>query len=112
MPTAREATALILALAADAIQIALLPLFAGGALSPWDDGLDLAMFVILVSLLGWHRLLLPTLAAELIPVLDLCPTWTVAVLIILHRRRSSAALPPLSGGAGRPPSVPRSGPPS
>jgi hypothetical protein len=67
------------ALAADVIQIAALPLFAEGALSPADTVLDLAVGAVLVRLLGWHWAFLPTLVAELVPGLDLFPTWTVAV---------------------------------
>lgn len=67
------------ALAADALQIAALPLFAEGALSPADTVLDLAVGAVLVRLLGWHWEFLPSLIAELIPGLDLFPTWTAAV---------------------------------
>jgi hypothetical protein len=112
MPTTRETTALVLALAADAVQLAIFPLFAAGVLSPLDDCLDLAMFAILVTLLGWHPLLLPAMAAELIPVVDLCPAWPLAVLIILGRRRRRDAQPAHSGqvdaSSPRPPSGPMS----
>ena len=68
-----------LAAAADLLQIVVFPLFLGGASSPLDDLVDAAVGALLVVLLGWHWALLPTFAAELIPVLDLFPTWTVAV---------------------------------
>jgi hypothetical protein len=110
MLTARETTALVLALAADAIQIALFPFFAEGLLSPLDDCLDIGMFLILLKLLGWHPILLPTFAAELIPVVDLCPTWTMAVLIIVWRKRKIQSQPPhskhLNGLTSAPPSGP------
>jgi hypothetical protein len=89
--------ALAVALAADAIQIAALPLFAGGGLSPADAVLDVAVGAILVRLLGWHWAFLPSLAAELVPGLDLFPTWTAAMLYVTHQRVRSGEpeiLPP------------------
>jgi len=41
--------------------------------------LDLVVGGILVRLLGWHWAFLPSLVAELVPGLDLFPTWTAAV---------------------------------
>jgi len=79
----------MIALGADALQIAAVPLFAVGALSPVDTVLDLAVGAVLVRLLGWHWAFLPTLAAELLPGLDLFPTWTAAVWYVT---RNSANL--------------------
>jgi hypothetical protein len=76
----------VVAIAADAIQIAALPLFAEGALSPADSVLDVIVAIILVRLLGWHWAFLPTLAAELVPGLDLFPTWTAAVWFVTRQR--------------------------
>jgi len=78
------------ALAADALQIAALPLFAEGALSPADSVLDVLVGIILVRLLGWHWAFLPTLAAELIPGLDLFPTWTAAVWFVTRQKGTEA----------------------
>ncbi len=110
MLTARETTALLLALAADAVQIALFPLFGEGILSPLDDCLDAAMFLVQVRLLGWHPILLPTMVAELIPIVDACPAWTMAVLIIAWRKRKSQPPPSkqLNGLTSAPPSGPMS----
>lgn len=77
------------AIAADAIQIVILPLFAFGGVSPADTVVDIATAGILSSLLGWHWALLPTLIAELIPGLDLFPTWTAAVGYVTWQRRRS-----------------------
>src|SRR5256885_16642351 len=68
----------LVAIAADAIQIGALPLFAVGGLSPADVLLDLSVAAILIRLLGWHWAFLPTLLAELVPGFDLFPTWTAA----------------------------------
>jgi hypothetical protein len=76
----------LVALAADAIQIVALPVFAGGGISPADTLLDLAVAAILIRCLGWHWAFLPTLAAELIPGFDLFPTWTAAVFFVTHQR--------------------------
>jgi hypothetical protein len=77
------------AIAADALQILVMPLFAAGGLMPADTVVDAAVAVILTSLLGWHWAFLPTLIAELIPGLDLFPTWTAAVgYVTLQRARA------------------------
>jgi hypothetical protein len=81
----------LIAIAADAIQIGALPFFAEGAVSPADTILDLAVAAILVRLLGWHWALLPSFAAELIPGLDLFPTWTAAVFFMTRRPVPSPA---------------------
>ena len=85
LATSPRRTALTLAMLADALQIVLFPLFAEGALSPLQDLLDIAMAWTLTRLLGWHWAFLPTFAAELIPGLDLVPTWTVAVLLVTRQ---------------------------
>jgi len=81
----RFQTGLILALAADALQIFGFPLFAEGALSPVDDVLDLAVAAVLVNLLGWHWEFLPAFAAELVPGVDLVPFWTMAVANVYRK---------------------------
>ena len=78
----RVRTARVVALAADAIQIAAAPLFGEGFASPFNDVLDLAVAAVLIKLLGFHWALLPALAAEAVPALDLAPTWTASVLLI------------------------------
>ncbi|MBA3938250.1 MAG: hypothetical protein H0X38_12370 [Planctomycetes bacterium] len=89
MLTVREALALLIAVAADAVQWLVLPLFAEGGFSPADAGLDAAAFAVLTGLLGFSPLLLPTVVVELLPVADLAPAWTVAVVAIIWRRRSA-----------------------
>ena len=94
MTPAKVKAARLLAIAADVAQIVVFPLFAGGALSPWDDGLDLLVAAVLIRLLGWHWAFLPTFFAELIPGLDLVPTWTAAVFFatrgVPYRRKPDA----------------------
>ncbi len=68
------------AIVADLLQIAIFPLFGPGAFSPWNDALDLLVAAALTRLVGWHWAFLPSFVAELVPGLDLVPTWTAAVL--------------------------------
>ena len=84
-PRTRFRAAMILAMAADALQIFVFPLFAEGALSPADDVLDLAVAALLVNLLGWHWEFLPAFLAELVPGVDLVPFWTIAVINVYRK---------------------------
>src|SRR5947209_3168483 len=81
----RLQAAMVLAVAADALQIFVLPLFAEGALSPADDVLDLVIAAVLVRLLGWHWEFLPAFAGELVPGVDLVPFWTLAVANVYRK---------------------------
>ncbi len=84
--------AMILAIAADALQIFVFPLFAEGALSPADDLLDIAVAAILIHLLGWHWEFLPAFAAELVPGMDLVPFWTMAVASVYRKWKIAASV--------------------
>jgi hypothetical protein len=64
------------------VQLLLAPVFGEGFASPFNDVLDLLVAAVLIRLLGFHWALLPALAAEAVPVLDLAPTWTASVLLI------------------------------
>jgi hypothetical protein len=55
------------AVAADAIQFALLPFVIGGVVSPVDDAIDVVTGVALTALLGFHWAFLPTFVAKLVP---------------------------------------------
>jgi len=84
-PRLRFRAAMILALAADAAQIVVFPLFAEGGASPADDVLDIAMAGVLFHLLGWHWEFLPAFLGELVPGADLVPFWTLAVLNVYRK---------------------------
>ena len=84
---------MILAMAADALQIFVFSLFAEGALSPADDVLDLAVAAVLVRLLGWHWEFLPAFAAELVPGVDLVPFWTLAVANVYRKWKQINIIP-------------------
>jgi hypothetical protein len=97
MKAPEHRVAWMVAIAVDAAQIIGLPIFGEGGLSPADAVLDVAAAAILTRLLGWHWAFLPTFAAELIPGVDLFPTWTAAVFFVTRQRvRSSEPeiLPP------------------
>ena len=81
---------MILAVAADALQIFVFPFFAEGALSPADDILDLAVAAGLVRLLGWHWEFLPAFAGELVPGVDLVPFWTLAVANVYRKWKQNS----------------------
>ena len=88
-PGSRLRAAMVLAVAADVLQIVVFPLFAEGALSPADDVLDFAVAALLVHLLGWHWEFLPAFAAELVPGIDLVPFWTLAVASVYRKSKQS-----------------------
>ena len=88
-------SALAIAMLADALQIAFLPMFGEGAFSPLDDLLDIVVAWMLIRLLGWHWAFLPSFVAELVPGLELVPTWTLAVLVATRETpRDQAKLEP------------------
>lgn len=84
-PRTRFRAAMILALAADALQICVFPLFAEGAVSPADDVLDIGLAAVMVHLLGWHWEFMPTFFAKLLPGVDLVPFWTLAVANVYRK---------------------------
>jgi hypothetical protein len=90
--------ALAVAISVDVVQLTLGPF---GWL--WvDEGLDVVAMILTSATLGFHMLLLPTFVLELIPLVDMLPTWTactVAVIMLRKRTQSQtqpAAPPPTS----------------
>ena len=86
------------AIIADAVQIIGFPLFFAGGVSPADVALDIATAAILSKILGWHWAFLPTFAAELVPGLDLFPTWTAAVFFVTRSQIRTIELEILAPG--------------
>jgi len=88
-PQTRIRIAWIIAIAVDAVQLGLFPL--SGTLSTWvDKPLDLAAMGLLWYLVGWHWALLPTFVFELVPFVELAPTWTLALWLIARRRKATS----------------------
>lgn len=87
--------ALILAVVADLLQLALIPLFVEGAESPVADVVDVAMAAVLYFLLGWHWEFAPSFVGKLVPGVDLVPLWTIAVANVYRKSKRE-----LVAGAG------------
>jgi hypothetical protein len=95
----------ILAVTADLVQIVLLPAFAPGILSPANDVIDAVVAVALIVMLGWHWAFVPAFVAEMVPFVDLVPTWTAAVLLAT-RGRAGSGKPPITVEPVPPPALP------
>ncbi len=86
-----------------------MPLFAGGATEGFDAVLDIAVGATMVALVGWHWAFLPAFALELLPGVDLAPTWTIAVFIAT--RGAGRTEPPAPARRIEPPLLPPPGSP-
>ena len=82
--------ALVIAAAADGLQLALGP--AGWLFM--DQVIDVAAMILTMWLMGFHLLLLPTFVAELIPAVDMLPTWTACVAAVIALRKREQNPPP------------------
>ena len=83
----RIALALLVALAADALQIPF-------AVPPATEIIDVIAMLLTMWLVGFHLLLLPTFIIEFIPIAGMLPTWTACVgAVIVLRKREQAARP-------------------
>ena len=87
----RFQAAMILAIVADALQIAIFPVFVEGAMSPAEDVLDFGVGALMVHLLGWHWEFLPSFFAKLVPGVDLVPFWTMAVANVYRKSKRMVA---------------------
>jgi hypothetical protein len=87
---ARIGAAFAVAIVADIIQILLGPL---GWFWP-DEIIDVFTAIVTMLAIGFHPLLLPTFIVELVPIVDMLPTWTgcVAAVVMLRRRQQRAVV--------------------
>ena len=76
MSARRILIARVIAVAVDLAQFALLP----AELTPLNNVVDVVTGVAMLVLVGWHWAFLPTFLAELVPFVDLVPSWTLAVM--------------------------------
>jgi hypothetical protein len=83
----RIRAALVVAIVADVLQWCLGPVGLVGA----DQVIDIVAMACTAWLLGFHVLLLPTVFLEFLPVVDLLPTWTGCVLLVIARRKKQEA---------------------
>ena len=100
--TRRVLIARVLAVAVDLAQFALLP----AELTPLNNVVDVLTGVAMLGLVGWHWAFLPTFLAELVPFVDLVPSWTLAVMFATRGRNAPGAPgapppPPLPPGQAR-----------
>jgi hypothetical protein len=61
-----------------------------------DDAIDVVAMILLTVVLGFHPLFIPTFIAELVPLVDMLPTWTgcTAIVIALRRKQPVPEPPP------------------
>ena len=85
----RILAARVIAIVVDLAQFALLP----ATLTPLNNVIDVATGLLMIWLVGWHWAFLPTFLAELVPFVDLVPTWTLAVMFAT-RGAGDPPLPP------------------
>ena len=93
--------ALAVAIAADGLQLFLGPL-------GWlfvDEVIDAVAMILTLWLLGFHVLLLPTFVAELIPAVDMLPTWTACVAAVIALRKHDQNSPPPPPAPPTPPTI-------
>ena len=86
----RILAALLVAVAADGLQILLLPF----AWTFVESALDVVAMAATTWLIGFHPLLLPTAIVEIFPVVDAFPTWTACVVAVIALRRREEKLSP------------------
>jgi hypothetical protein len=80
----------VIAVAVDLAQYALLP----AELTPLNNVIDVLTGVAMLVLVGWHWAFLPTFLAELVPFVDLVPSWTLAVMFATRGQNAPGAPPP------------------
>jgi hypothetical protein len=86
----RIKAAYAVAIATDVLQFGLGPF--GWAF--FDEILDVVALIATTRLLGFHPLLLPTFILELVPVIDVLPTWTGCVALVVATRNKQS--PPMA----------------
>ncbi len=79
----RMAITIAIAVIADGLQIPLQPFPLAAPI------IDVLAMIFTMSLLGFHVLLLPTFALELIPLVDMIPTWTGCVIAVIALKKKS-----------------------
>ena len=75
--------AFTVAIAVDAVQMGLGPIGWGF----FDEILDGFAMILICLLIGFHPLLLPTFALEILPVVDMLPTWTGCVALVVSLKQ-------------------------
>ncbi len=65
-----------------------------------DEILDVVATILTWAIIGFHPLLLPTFVVEFLPVVDMLPTWTgcVALVVALRKKQQRIETPPPGPG--------------
>ena len=84
---ARIRTAYVVAVIGDGLQL-LLGYF--GWVGP-DQAIDVILMVVMWRVLGFHPLLLPTFIVELVPIVDMLPTWVGCTALVITLRKAQQA---------------------
>jgi len=82
-----------IAVATDLLQFFLGPFGWAGT----DQVLDVIAAILTWRTLGFHPMLLPTFVVEFLPIVDMLPTWTGCVAMVIALRRRQMPGPPASG---------------
>ena len=89
----RIVLAVAIAVVADFLQVVLLPL-------EWafvQQIVDVIATALIILVLGFHPLLLPTFIVEFIPLVDMLPTWTGCVVAVIALRKRNQRAGPEAG---------------
>ena len=78
---------------------------------PVNQVVDVVTALVMTWLVGWHWAFLPTFVVEALPIVDLVPSWTVAVLVATRGRVPKAGPTVTVEPPAPPPPSPRSLPP-
>jgi len=89
------------AIAADGFQVLLGPL----GWTFFDEVIDVITMIVVSLLIGFHPLFLPTFVVEFIPVIDMLPTWSACVAMVVAFRKREQRSAPGSAASSRPPQI-------
>ena len=89
----RQLLALGVAVAADLMQWVFAPVTIEGAASPFDWAQDGVVTLILLLILGFRWELIVAFGLELVPFIDMFPTWTAFMLYIMVEQRRKVGGP-------------------
>jgi hypothetical protein len=91
LTSTRIALAFAVSVVADVLQLPINAATFTGVLAPAGEGADVIVDCVAAALtsalLGFHWALLPTFFVELVPGVDLAPTWTACVALVVYQRK-------------------------